>query len=244
MGRWDGGPRTAGRRRRPSAARPAPTPTEPEPSTGAAAPRTRRMPALRVTCGSPSGWRAATLQDWAGRSTPIRSWIAIEPVPAAGAARPGDPVRAGRHRNRHGDRVLRAPRRRGAPACGRQVPRCGQSATAPPARSRCCPWSPSARCARRAVGAAARGGAVRPPVGSSATASAEGDRVALWPRAATSSSSLRPSGGYHRWLGIEIADLSLLRASPSVRPSGVAIARHRIGVAGEPAGRPSAPAAP
>ena len=44
---------------------------------------------LETTCGSPSGWRAATLQGWAGRSTPIRSWIAIEPVAAHG---PLDPV--------------------------------------------------------------------------------------------------------------------------------------------------------
>ncbi|MCJ7710085.1 MAG: hypothetical protein MUQ32_04560 [Chloroflexi bacterium] len=39
---------------------------------------------LSATCGAPSGWRAATLQTWAGRSSPIRSWMAIEPVEASG----------------------------------------------------------------------------------------------------------------------------------------------------------------
>lgn len=43
---------------------------------------------LVVTCGKPSGWRVATLQTWAGRTAPIRTWLAIDPVPARGAADP------------------------------------------------------------------------------------------------------------------------------------------------------------
>lgn len=38
---------------------------------------------LVVICGSPSGWRAATLQHWVGRESEIRTWTAIDPVPAA-----------------------------------------------------------------------------------------------------------------------------------------------------------------
>ena len=41
-----------------------------------------------MTCGNPSGWRVATLQTWVGRATPIRTWLAIDPVPATSA---GDP---------------------------------------------------------------------------------------------------------------------------------------------------------
>ena len=47
-------------------------------------------PSAGSTCGYPSGWRAATLQRWAGRERPIRSWIAVDPV--APAARPDDPA--------------------------------------------------------------------------------------------------------------------------------------------------------
>lgn len=46
---------------------------------------------LAATCASPSGWRAATLQQWAGRTLPIRSWIAIDPVPADGPLDPAIP---------------------------------------------------------------------------------------------------------------------------------------------------------
>lgn len=46
---------------------------------------------LAATCASPSGWRAATLQQWAGRTLPIRSWIAIDPVPADGPLDPSIP---------------------------------------------------------------------------------------------------------------------------------------------------------
>jgi hypothetical protein len=49
-------------------------------------------PALWTTCGAPSGWRAATLQQWAGRSGPVRSWIAIDPVEATGPLDPSIPI--------------------------------------------------------------------------------------------------------------------------------------------------------
>ena len=35
-------------------------------------------------CASPSGWRLSTLQLWAGRTRPIRSWAVVEPVEASG----------------------------------------------------------------------------------------------------------------------------------------------------------------
>lgn len=46
---------------------------------------------LASTCGNPSGWRVTTLQTWVGRDAPIRTWLAIDPVPATGAADPGIP---------------------------------------------------------------------------------------------------------------------------------------------------------
>lgn len=46
---------------------------------------------LWTTCGSPSGWRAATIQQWAGRPAPIRSWIAIVPSDAVGPLDPRIP---------------------------------------------------------------------------------------------------------------------------------------------------------
>ena len=46
---------------------------------------------LVVTCGSPGGWRAATIQRWSGRRAPIRAWAAVEPVVAEHAMDPGIP---------------------------------------------------------------------------------------------------------------------------------------------------------
>lgn len=46
---------------------------------------------LATTCGSPSGWRIATIQAWTGRAAPIRSWIAIDPVGVAGPLDPRIP---------------------------------------------------------------------------------------------------------------------------------------------------------
>ncbi len=87
----DGGPPREGDVAQPSAGRPAPTTPPPDASAGAEPTPGAVAAGLDETCGSPSGWRAATLQDWAGRSTPIRSWIAIEPVTASGAADPAVP---------------------------------------------------------------------------------------------------------------------------------------------------------
>jgi hypothetical protein len=46
---------------------------------------------LVVTCGSPSGWRAATLQHWIGRAAAIRTWSAIEPARATSPLDPSIP---------------------------------------------------------------------------------------------------------------------------------------------------------
>ena len=55
----------------------APAPT-PESDVTTAARENERM------CASPSGWRLSTLQMWAGRTRPIRSWAVVEPVEASG----------------------------------------------------------------------------------------------------------------------------------------------------------------
>ncbi len=47
---------------------------------------------LRVSCGSPDGWRATTVQQWPDRALPVRSWIAIEPVPASTPLDPAIPL--------------------------------------------------------------------------------------------------------------------------------------------------------
>jgi hypothetical protein len=44
---------------------------------------------MTVICASPSTWSIATLQRWAGRPAPIRTWTVIEPVSATG---PTDPL--------------------------------------------------------------------------------------------------------------------------------------------------------
>ena len=46
---------------------------------------------LRTICGSPGGWRAATLHRWPEREAPIRTWSAIEPGEAAAADDPDVP---------------------------------------------------------------------------------------------------------------------------------------------------------
>jgi hypothetical protein len=49
---------------------------------------------LQVTCGWPSGWRAASVQSWRGRDRPVRSWMAIDPVEATGPLDPAIPYAA------------------------------------------------------------------------------------------------------------------------------------------------------
>jgi hypothetical protein len=46
---------------------------------------------LRTICGSPGGWRAATLHRWPNRESPIRTWSAIEPEEASAADDPAVP---------------------------------------------------------------------------------------------------------------------------------------------------------
>jgi len=64
-----------------------PTPAAPP----TAAPTPDSYADLVVICGSPSGWRAATVQHWVGRASSIRAWFAIAPVPATSALDPAIP---------------------------------------------------------------------------------------------------------------------------------------------------------
>ena len=57
------------------------------PSTGSEGPAARH-----VSCGSPDGWRATTVQQWPDRVLPVRSWIAILPTEATGPADPAIPL--------------------------------------------------------------------------------------------------------------------------------------------------------
>ena len=209
-----------GRRRRPSAegnvaqpsaARPAST-TPPPDASAVAEPTPGALAAgLDETCGSPSGWRAATLQDWAGRSTPIRSWIAIEPVTASGAADPAVPF---------------APVATGiVTAIGYCAPL--GDAERPPAAAVASLWAvrdgqaiPLSLLPLEPSSPDALGGLWRRPPevtdepAGSGPVTDRGPRRRLAAGPLRRSSSPAPGGDYHRWLGIEIADLSLLRASP------------------------------
>jgi hypothetical protein len=159
---------------------------------------------LWVTCGSPSGWRAATIQHWAGRTGPIRSWIAIEPVEAAGPLDPAIPF---------------------APVFTDAVTALGYCAPLddrerPPESAVASLWALHADGARRLplvplepATANALGGLWLPAVGST------GDGGSWLPgRYVIEVAS--PSGSFHRWLGLEIEDIARLRgASPSPGPS-------------------------
>jgi hypothetical protein len=172
---------------------------------------------LDVTCGSPSGWRAATLQAWAGRDQPIRSWIAIEPVEAAGALDPSVPF---------------APVATGVvTALGYCAPL--GDAERPPAVAVASLWAlagdravPLTLLPLEPAAPDALGGLwLRPPEvtdvlgGSSSPGATSSDApapstlsaaagAALWPPGKYVVELASPGGDYHRWLGIEIAHLA------------------------------------
>jgi hypothetical protein len=172
---------------------------------------------LGVTCGSPSGWRAATLQAWAGRSRPIRSWIAIEPVSATDALDPAIPF---------------APVATGVvTAIGYCAP-LGDEAR-PPASAVAALWAirdgtavPLSLLPLEPASPDALGGLWRrPPEVPEPDETTPGAPPDLWPPGRYVVELATPGLAYHRWLGIEIADLATLRASPgasSPTPSGSA----------------------
>ncbi len=196
---------------------------------------------LDVTCGSPSGWRAATLQAWAGRDEPIRSWIAIEPVEAADALDPSIPF---------------APVATGVvTALGYCAPL--GDAERPPAVAVASMWAladdhavpltlvplepatPDALgglwlrppevtddlAGASAPGPLAAGASSSPeasspsaPESSAASAPAAAGGAALWPPGRYAIELASPGGDYRRWLGVEIADLDQLHPTPPAAP--------------------------
>jgi len=179
---------------------------------------------LAVTCGSPSGWRAATLQAWGGRTEPIRSWIAIQPVAAVGPLDtriPFVPVATG---------IVTA------------VGYCAPSDDSrPPATARTSLWAVSDGVAtplsllplEPATPNALGGLWMAPaeldgptPVGSERSPSpgASVGTVAqprLWPPGRYALQVAVPGGVYDRWLGVDVVDLSL-RTSPLPGPTSAA----------------------
>ncbi len=163
---------------------------------------------LDVTCGTPSGWRAATLQEWLGRPTPIRSWIAIEPVEASGPLDPTIPF---------------------APVATDVVTAIGYCAPLDDAHR-----PPEVAGAR--IWALRDGGAVAltlvhlEPDADNALGGLWGPAPELHDEPATSGGwppgryvieVSAPGGGYARWLGLEIEDLGALHSivPPAVSPS-------------------------
>ena len=200
---------------------------------GEAATTASPLDPLAVTCGTPSGWRAATLQAWRGRAEPIRSWIAIQPVSASG---PLDP------------RIPFVPVATGVvTAVGYCAP---SDDSRPPMVARTSLWAVSRAVARplsalplepatpNALGGlwlappeldtpGPRQTAPSPPDGSDDGASPGGSAGVmdgtprLWPPGRYALQVAAPGGAYEVWLGVEIEDLSVL-ASPSPDAGAVA----------------------
>jgi hypothetical protein len=162
--------------------------------------------ALWTTCGSPSGWRAATIQQWSGRAGPIRSWIAIDAVAATGPLDPVIPfapvatdiVTAIGYCSPLAD-DLRPPETAGA-----TLWMLAGSLAIPVTAALLEPAQPSAL-----------GGLWRPPTGVEETVHG----FDAWPPGRYVIEIRSPSGPYDRWLGIEIEDL---RARTTPSPTGIA----------------------
>jgi hypothetical protein len=162
--------------------------------------------ALVETCGSPSGWRAATLQAWPGRSEPIRSWIAVQPVAASG---PLDP------------RIPFVPVATGiVTAVGYCAP---SDDTRPPMVARTSLWAvsdgvaapltllPLEPAAPNALGGLwlAPPELDRPSPGATAPSEpTSGDAPRQWPPGRYALQVAAPGGVYNAWLGVEVEDLS------------------------------------
>jgi hypothetical protein len=183
-----------------AAGRPAPSGVLP----GGAATGDTDDASLVLTCGTPSGWRIATLQAWRGRTTPIRSWIAIEPVDAGGPLDPAIPF---------------------APVATDVVTAIGYCAPPdeerrPPASVVVALWA--IRAGRAFPLTPARLEPRRPNAlgGLWGAAPETGGSGAMWPPGSYVIEITSASGAFHRLLGIEIADLARLRApSPTPVPS-------------------------
>jgi len=160
--------------------------------------------ALWTTCGSPSGWRSATIQQWAGRAGPVRSWIAIDPVEATGPLDPGIPF---------------------APVATDVVTALGYCSPLaddlrPPLSAAMMLWTltggapmPIAGRLVEPAGPSALGGLWQPPPGIAVTI----DGFAAWPPGRYVMEIRSPGGTFDRWLGLEIEDLRA-RATPGTRP--------------------------
>jgi hypothetical protein len=171
---------------------------------------------LLITCGSPSGWRAATLQAWPGRTEPIRSWIAVEPVAASGPLDPGIPF---------------------VPVAMGIVTGVGYCAplgeARPPVIARAAVWAitnggaiPLSIVPLEPVAANALGGLWLPPPdlegsvgGDPGVGPASDGAAGRWPPGRYALEVAVPGGTYAQWIGVEIKDLSLLAASPASAPS-------------------------
>lgn len=167
--------------------------------------------ALVETCGSPSGWRAATLQEWTGRSLPIRSWIAIEPTTASGPLDPAIPF---------------VPVATGiVTAIGYCAPL--EEASRPPAVAVASLWAlrdgqaiPLSLLPLEPSSPNALGGLwKRPAEVANEPGASPAPAADVWPPGRYVIELASPGLEYHLWLGVEIADLTLLQASPSARPS-------------------------
>ena len=168
---------------------------------------TSSLDPMLLTCGAPSGWRAATLQAWPGRAEPIRSWIAVDPVVASG---PLDP------------RIPFVPVATGiVTAVGYCAP---PDDSRPPAIARTSMWAVSDGVAtplsllplEPAIPNSQGGLWLAPPElerstpgASDAPPSADG-APRLWPPGRYALQVAVPDGVFAEWIGVEVKDLSLL----------------------------------
>jgi hypothetical protein len=194
----------------PSTARPDRGTTAPVGPTGGSA----AAADLSVTCGSPSGWRVATLQHWEGRPTPIRSWIAVDPIETTDPLDPAIPFAPVAT-----DAVL---------AIGYCAPL--DDARRPPEAAIASIWAildgrAQAVTLERLEPAQDNAlGELWMPAPEIAVTAASGD---VWPPGRYVIEVAAPSGSFNRWMGVDIEDLrSVHAASPTVAPgpsgSGVA----------------------
>ncbi len=149
-----------------------------------------------VSCGSPDGWRATTIQRWPDRVLPVRSWIAIDPVKATGPADPLIPL---------------------APVAANLVTAIGYCAPLaarlqPPAESTASLWTltPTVPLRLTAIGldpvSLFRQGVLWRPAPELDAVPREGGDAA-WPPGRYVIQIADPGGTFQQWLGIEILDL-------------------------------------
>ena len=189
-----------------SFARSTAAPATPRATPGAASAATGPVDVSHVSlpCGSTDSWRATTMQVWPDRAVPIRSWIAIEPVEAAGPLDPAIPF---------------------APVAADQVTAIGfcaplDEALRPPVTIRPSLWSLAGSRATSLTLVPADPsdhdtlrGLWLPPSG--VVDPAMRGPVDAWPPGRYVIELASPSETYVRWLGIEVLDLGRQRSSTS-----------------------------